>query len=85
MLPDYESLAFPPSIRAAAALCLAMKITDNTSWVSIPMVNSLNNLNSFIYSVVWCRRRSPLLHGETHLVIFHVQFTRSKHLAREIC
>ena len=32
MLPDYESLAFPPSIRAAAALCLAMKITDNTSW-----------------------------------------------------
>ena len=45
MLPDYESLAFPPSIRAAASLCLAMKITDNTPWVRIDtkdtMVTSL--------------------------------------------
>ncbi|CAB3999676.1 cyclin B [Paramuricea clavata] len=32
MLPDYGCLAFPPSMRAAAALCLAMKITDNTPW-----------------------------------------------------
>ena len=33
MLPDYECLVFPPSMRAAAALCLAMKITDNSPWV----------------------------------------------------
>lgn len=33
ILPDYECLLFPPSIRAAAALCLAMKITDNSPWV----------------------------------------------------
>ncbi|XP_028407027.1 G2/mitotic-specific cyclin-B-like [Dendronephthya gigantea] len=32
MLPDYECLAFPPSQRAAASLCLAMKITDNSPW-----------------------------------------------------
>lgn len=32
MLPDFESLCFPPSQRAAASLCLAMKITDNTVW-----------------------------------------------------
>jgi hypothetical protein len=35
MLLDYEcSVSFPPSQRAAAALCVAMKITDNSSWVS---------------------------------------------------
>jgi cyclin B len=41
MLPDYGCLAFPPSMRAAAALCLAMKITDNTPWVSL--YNSLRH------------------------------------------
>ena len=34
MLPDYTSIRFPPSQRAAASLCLATKITDNSPWVS---------------------------------------------------
>ncbi|CAB3999675.1 cyclin B [Paramuricea clavata] len=33
MLLDYECcVSFPPSQRAAAALCVAMRITDNSSW-----------------------------------------------------
>ena len=34
MLVDYESTKFLPSEKAAAALCLALKLLDDSEWVS---------------------------------------------------
>ena len=92
MLPDYECLAFPPSMRAAAALCLAMKITDRTPWVSIQMVNSLNNLNSFFclmssftFTVLFCAVSSPLFTPRYSLCHISCSISWSNHLAIEIC
>lgn len=40
-LPDYTSVKFLPSEIAAAALCLALKLLDNSAWV-----------NTFLYYLI---------------------------------
>lgn len=62
MLPDYECLLYPPSMRAASALCLAMKITDNSPWVSF--VPSKTNTR-LLHTISW---RTELFPGVSSLI-----------------
>ena len=43
-LVDYEMLKYPPSMIAASALCLSIRLYGVSSWVSVVNVMYLRNL-----------------------------------------
>lgn len=73
MLPDYECVTFPPSQRAAASLCLAMKITDNSKWVRILVLHYFKGSR-----ICWLAMKTYHLTTETITSLAFVLCYRSK-------
>ena len=46
---EYEMVQYYPSHVAAAALCLSMKLLDNSRWVSLYCIHVINVNNNSMY------------------------------------